>query len=364
MRVSHRADVVGSLVAPPELETARDAYRSGSLSPRGFKRVEDAAVDKVIALQEAAGVDVVTDGELRRTHFAGPLIDACDGLEAKPAPQRRYYTSSGEKTVTETPRSVTGRLTLRRNLVTEEFVYARRQASRPVKVTLPAPTMMAMFWSPEHSRPAYRDAFDLFADAVDILRHEVDELGRLGCDLVQFDAPELAMLVDPDQRDHFASVGIDPDRFLAEGIELLNAVASQPDVDFALHLCKGSKNRGFMAKGGYEAIASQVFRGANAFDQFLLEYDDDRSGNFEPLKAIPDDKIVVLGLVSTRRPDLEDVPTLISRINEAARHFPRDQLAVSTQCGFASGLRGDEDEMKFQSDKLALVAETARQAWP
>lgn len=363
MRVSYRADVVGSLVAPPELETARDAHRAGSLSPAQFKRVEDAAIDEVIALQEAAGVDVVTDGELRRTHFAGPLIDACDGLEAKPAPQRRYYTSSGDKTTTETPRSVTGHLTLRRSLVTEEFVYARRQASKPIKITLPAATMMAMFWSPEHSRPAYRDAFELFADAVGILKQEVDELARLGCEVIQIDAPELAMLVDPDQREHFAGVGIDPDRLLTEGIEMLNAVASRSDVQFALHLCKGSKNRGFMAKGGYDAIASQVFRGATAFDQFLLEYDDDRSGSFEPLKAVSDDKVVVLGLVSTRRSELEEVPTLINRINEAARHFPREQLALSTQCGFASGLRGDEAGMKFQSDKLRLVAETAHQAW-
>jgi 5-methyltetrahydropteroyltriglutamate--homocysteine methyltransferase len=364
MTVTYRADVVGSLLGPSELHRAREECRDGAISRTELKRIEDAAVTEVITMQEDAGVDVVTDGELRRTHFAGPLIDACDGFEDKPAPLRRYFSSAGEEFLNDTPRSVTAPLRLRRALVTEEFTFGRARSDRPVKATLPAPTNIAMFWSPEHSVEAYPDPFDLFADAAEILRLEIDELARLGCGYVQLDAPELAALVDDEVREHNARLGIDPDRLLDAGIELLNDLAARSDVQFALHLCKGSKYRGWGAAGGYDAIASRVFSRATNFDAFLLEYDDDRSGSFAPLRAVPDDKVVVLGLVSTRRPELEPLELLEARVAEAARFFPRAQLAISTQCGFASGLKASAEDLAFQRAKLTLVGTAARALWP
>jgi methionine synthase II (cobalamin-independent) len=338
-------------------------HAGGEIGTREFKRIEDRAVDQVLELQEDAGVDVVTDGELRRTHFAGPILDACDGLEDKLAPSRPYYGPDGRPIVNETPRSVTGKLVPSRALVTEEYVYARGHTDKPIKVTLPSPTNIAHFWSPEHSRDAYPDPFDLFADAADVLRREIDELARLGCTDVQLDAPELATVVDEIQAQHYASVGIDPQRFVAEGIAMLNDLASHPAISFTLHLCKGSKYRGWAAAGGYHAIAERVFAGATSFDSFLLEYDDERSGTFDPLRAIPDDKVVALGLVSTRRPEIESIELIEARVAEAAKHFPREQLALSTQCGFASGLVGDAESMRFQHDKLARVAEAAHRLW-
>lgn len=361
--VVHRADVVGSLLGPAELHEARAALAAGSIGPLEFKVVEDRAVDQVIALQEAAGVDIVTDGELRRSHYAGPLLDACQGIEDRPAPERTYFTSTGEEFVNATPRSVTGTLRLRRGLVTEEFTYARSRTSKPIKVTLPSPTNMVGFWSPQHSVAAYPDPFELFTDAAEILRGEIDELVRLGCTEIQLDAPELAILVDERRREHDARLGIDPDRLLDEGIELLNALAARSDAHFALHLCKGSKYRGWGATGGYDAIANRVFRGATNFDSFLLEWDDERSGSFAPLQAVPHDKVVVLGLVSTRRTELEPLELLERRVAEAAKFFPREQFAVSTQCGFASGLIGDDESLRFQHAKLARVAEAAHSLW-
>ena len=363
MNVRFRADVVGSLLGPSELAEARRRHAAGEIDARAFKAVEDRAVDQVLALQADAGVDVVTDGELRRTHFAGPLLDACDGLADKLAPSRPYYGPDGEPIINETPRSVTGKLVLSRGLVTEEYVYVRGHTAKPIKMTLPAPTNIAHFWSPEHSRDAYPDPFDLFADATAVLHREIDELARLGCTDIQLDAPELATVVDEMQAQHYASVGIDPDRFVAEGIAMLNDLASHPAISFTLHLCKGSKYRGWAAAGGYDTIAERVFSGATNFDAFLLEYDDERSGGFDPLRAIPQDKVVALGLVSTRRSEIESIELIEARVAEAAQHFPREQLALSTQCGFASGLVGDAEAMRFQHDKLARVAEAAHLLW-
>lgn len=363
MTVRYRADVVGSLLGPAELHQARRSLADGSITAPEYKKVEDRAVDEMLAMQEQAGVDIVTDGELRRTHFAGPLLDACDGLEDKPAPSRPYYGPDGEPLVNTTPRSFTSRLRLRRGLVTEEFTYARARTSKPVKITLPSPTNLVHFWSPEHSREAYPDPFDLFADATEVLRQQIDELVRLGCTDIQLDAPELATVVDEAQRRHYAEVGVDPDRLVDEGIEMLNDLAGRSDVRVALHLCKGSKYRGWAATGGYDMIAARVFGRATNFDSFLLEYDDERSGSFAPLTAVPDDKVVVVGLISTRRAEVEPLELVRERLEEAARYYPREQLAISTQCGFASGLEGDAEKLKFQRVKLTRVAEAAHSLW-
>ena len=356
-----RAEPVGSLLRPAELKRAREQRDTGALDPVEFKRIEDAAADEAIALQERAGLDVVTDGEMRRGHFMGTLSEAIDGLgDVKAAAHRWHGADEMEFAHVE---AVVDKLTRSRSLAQEELVYLRARASKPVKITLPSPLMMQTLWSPEHSTAAYDDPFEMFADAAAILREEVADLVALGCEYVQIDAPELALMVDDSVREQFVERGIDPERMLAEGLEIIDSVAATPGPRYAIHLCRGNRDGHWMASGGYEAISQAVFRRADSFGAFFLEYDDERSGGFEPLRDVPDDRFVFLGLVSTKRPELEDADELLARIEEAAAHFPREQLGLSPQCGFASTIGGNPLTVEQEEAKLRLVAETAGRAW-
>jgi 5-methyltetrahydropteroyltriglutamate--homocysteine methyltransferase len=356
-----RAEVVGSLLRPPRLREAREAHATGVLGAAEFKRVEDAEIDRAIALQQDAGLPVVTDGEMRRGHFTGAVSETVDGLGDVPAAGHDWHGDDDMRYAHQ--RAVIGRLGRRRSLAQEEFVYARARASAAVKVTLPSPLMMQTFWSPEHSSSAHANPFEMFADAATVVREEIADLRALGCECVQIDAPEPATLVDPAVRESFAQRGIDPDRMLGEGIEILDSVAVTPGVRHALHLCRGNRDGHWMASGGYEAISKEVFVRATHFDTFLLEYDDERSGGFEPLADLPRDRVVVLGLVSTKRTELEDADALLRRIEDAARFYPRDQLAVSPQCGFESAIGNYPLDAEQQERKLRLVVDVAERAW-
>ncbi len=360
----YRSQPIGSLLRPLYLRDARRALRSGEISVADYKRVEDRAVDDALALQEAAGLDIINDGEQRRMSFLGSLLDAVEGLTRSSAVTHPWH-EDGEHVVHLTlGLAVTGKLRRRRSMGGEEFVYARARARRPLKMTVPSPMMLAMFWSPRESTAAYRDPFEMFADGASLIREEIVELARLGCEYVQIDAPELANLVDPDaQRTLLEERGISPKRILGEGVEILNSLAGAQGVTFGLHICRGNNDGRWLAKGGYDAISREVFRRAERFDEFLLEYDDARSGSFEPLGDVPRDKRVVLGLVSTKRNQLESADDLVRRVEDAARFFPRDQLAISTQCGFASGIKGNPVEPAMQDRKLQLVARVARRLW-
>jgi 5-methyltetrahydropteroyltriglutamate--homocysteine methyltransferase len=366
----YRAEVVGSLLRPAWLKDARAAWQQGSLSATEFKRIEDRAVDAAVAQQEAIGVDVITDGELRRALFIGPLTETVDGFgptQEVIEPQRHWRTPSGPYVSQGPPQgfAVIGKLRRRRSLAAEEFTYLRARARKPAKVTLPSPLMLALLWSPKYSSSAYPDPFALFADAVDLVRAEVQEVAALGCTYIQIDAPELGTLVDKATRTNaYETQGISTERLLGEGIDMLNAVADAPGVTFSMHMCRGNNAGMWMSEGGYEAISKQVFRRATSYDIFSLEYDDVRSGGFEPLRDIPTDKRVVLGLVSTKTDRLEPQDEITARIKEAGRFFPHDQLALSTQCGFASVFTGNPIRDDTQPAKLKLVAETARRVWP
>ncbi|HEY3684545.1 MAG TPA: cobalamin-independent methionine synthase II family protein [Streptosporangiaceae bacterium] len=363
-----RAQPIGSLLRPDAVKRAREDAAAGAITPAELKRAEDAAVDAALAAQAAAGLDVATDGEMRRGHFTGALSEAVDGLTEVPAAAQDWYGRHPEDRLRYTHgRAVTGRLRRRRSLAQEEWVYARAAARGlgvALKQTLPSPLMMQTYWSPDLSTDAYADPFDMFADAAALLRDEVRDLVALGCPYVQIDAPELALLVDPAVRESFVARGIDPDRMLTEGVELIASVVDVPGAAYGLHLCRGNREGHWLATGGYAEIASAVFRRAGAFGTFLLEYDDARSGGFEPLADVPDDTAVVLGLVSTKRPGLEDEDELLARIDDASRHHPRDLLALSPQCGFASTLAGNPLTPEDQAAKLALVGRVARRAWP
>src|SRR5215470_14011198 len=218
MKNIHRAEAIGSLLRPAYLWDARRSLRSKEITPAQFKKIEDRAVDEAIALQEAAGLDVVTDGEVRRLSFIGPLSDVVSGLE--PTPLHRQWHEAGRLVEFRMGLAVTGKVRRRRSLVIEEFAYARRQAKKPLKVTLPSPLMLNMFWSPELSSAAYQDPFQLFADTADIVREEIRDLAAIGCGYIQVDAPELAVLVDPAaQAALYEKNGISSRRLLTEGVD-------------------------------------------------------------------------------------------------------------------------------------------------
>jgi 5-methyltetrahydropteroyltriglutamate--homocysteine methyltransferase len=356
-----RSDTVGSLLRPAALVQAREALAAGRLPPAEFKRVEDRAVDEAVRLQEDAGLDVVTDGELRRYAFFGHLIDALDGFDKFGGWAIPFRDAQGGELVFKRP-VVVDRLRWRRSLCGEEFTYLRARTTRPAKVTLISAQQAAAYYDPQKSTGAYptRDAY--LADVVDITRREIEELVRLGCTYIQIDAPQYAALLDPELREGYRKRGSDPDQLIDACIEMDNAALGRhPGVTFALHICRGNNQSMFYASGGYEPIARVFTR--SRFQRFLLEYDDERSGGFEPLRAMPEDREVVLGLVTTKKPRLESVDELSRRIDEAAKVIPLARLALSPQCGFASTLEGNRITPGDQRDKLRRVAETARAVW-
>ncbi len=357
-----RAEGIGSLLRPQYLTDARQRLDRGDLTPAAFKAIEDRAVDEAVAVQEAAGLDVVTDGEQRRYAFFGHLIDALEGFEKRAGWAITFHDEQGQEATLERP-VVVDKLRWRRQMAVEEFAYLRGRTKRPVKVTLVSAQQAAAYYDPDKSRGAYptRDAY--LADLVDFTRREIAELRRLGCEYIQIDAPQYAALLDESIREGYRKRGSDPDKMLDACIELDNAIiAGHTGVLFGIHICRGNYQSMFYASGGYDRIAQQVFRRAR-FDRFLLEYDDERSGTFEPLRHVPDDRGVVLGLVSSKKPALERADELKRRIAEASHVVPLERLALSPQCGFASTSEGNRLSPDDQRRKLELVAGTARAVW-
>lgn len=359
-----RADVVGSLLRPPALQAARLARARGELAADGLAQAEDRAVDEAVALQEEAGLDAVTDGEYRRDNFYSLVFDAVEGFEPlSPADSADIELSwrGGTGRAQAPSRAVcTGRLRRRRPLAADAFAYLKGRVRRAVpKVTLPAPSFLARYWSPRLSAHAYatRDAY--LADVVAVLRQEVADLVAAGARYIQFDAPNYALLVDPDSRARFG----DPERLVPAWAEADNAVLQGfSDVTFGLHMCRGNNAGMWAAAGGYEPVAEAF--GRLRHERLLLEYDDERSGTFAPLAHVPDDKVVVLGLVSTKAPEVEDPSRVEARVREATAYVPLERLAVSPQCGFASVAAGNPVAWEAQAAKLAVVGEVAKRLWP
>ncbi|MEO8482965.1 MAG: cobalamin-independent methionine synthase II family protein [Acidobacteriota bacterium] len=357
------SDVVGSLLRPASLLEARTRLAQQTITPAAFKSIEDRAVDEAVALQQHAGLDVLTDGEFRRYAFFGHLVDALEGFNKHSGWSITFRDEAGHEAPLQRP-VVVGKLKWKRQMSVEEFTYLRGRTTRPVKVTLVSAQQAAAYYDPDQSKAAYatRDAY--LADLVDFTRAEIAELIRLGCEYIQIDAPQYAALLDEKLREGYRQRGADPDKMLDACVELDNAIiAGHPSgVTFGIHICRGNHKSMFYASGGYDRIAQQIF-GRSNFQRFLLEYDDERSGSFEPLRHVPDDRIVVLGLVSSKKPTMESPVELKARIAEASKIVPLERLALSSQCGFAStdeGNRLTEDE---QRRKLELVANTAKDVW-
>jgi 5-methyltetrahydropteroyltriglutamate--homocysteine methyltransferase len=357
-----RSDVVGSLLRPQYLLDAREQHERGQLAPSEFKRIEDRAVDEAVALQQDAGLDVVTDGEMRRYAFFGHLVESLEGFDKFGGWSITFRDGHGHDAALQRP-VVVEKLRWRRQMSVEEFTYLRGRTARPVKITLVSAQQAAAYYDADKSRAAYptRDAY--LADLVDFTRREIQELQRLGCQYIQIDAPQYAALLDDTIREGYRQRGSDPDKMLAACIELDNAIiAGHHGITFGIHICRGNHKSMFYASGGYDRIAKEIFSRAR-FDRFLLEYDDERSGTFEPLRYVPEDRVVVLGLVSSKTATLESAADLHARIEEAARIVPLDRLALSPQCGFASTQEGNRLTPKDQRQKLALVARVAKEVW-
>ena len=356
-----RAEVVGSLLRPEYLVEARRRHEAGELGAAEFKQVEDRAVDEAVQLQVSAGIDVVTDGEQRRYAFFGHLVDAMDGFDKLGGWGIKFRDETGDELMFKRP-VVVEKLRPRRNMAAEEFVYLRASTDAPVKVTMISAQQAAAYYDPEKSRSAYatRDAY--LADIVDLSRREVDELVRLGCTYIQVDAPQYAALLDPELREGYRQRGSDPEKLIDTCIDMDNAIiAGHPGVTFAMHICRGNNQSKFYAAGDYQPIA-RIFE-RTRFDRFLLEYDDERSGGFEPLQRVPEDRVVVLGLVTSKKPTLEPEEELRRRIEEASRYVPLERLALSPQCGFASTMEGNKLTFEDQRRKLELVGRVAAAVW-
>ena len=359
--MTFHSEVVGSLLRPTYLVEARKQLETGELNAADFKVIEDRAVNEAIALQETAGIDVITDGEMRRYAFYGHLVEALAGFDKYGGWAIPFRDETGEELVLKRP-VVVEKLQWKRSMCAEEWVYLRSRKSRPGKVTMISAQQAAAYYDPEKSKGAYatRDAY--LADIVDFSRREVEELIRLGCTYIQIDAPQYAALLDPQMREGYRQRGNDPDKLIDVCIEMDNAIISNhPGITFGMHICRGNNQSKFYASGDYEPI-SRIFS-RTLFQRFLLEYDDARSGGFEPLQHVPEDRFVVLGLVTTKKPRLETAAELRQRIEEATRYIPLERLALSPQCGFASTMEGNHISPEDQRRKLELVASVVQEVW-
>jgi 5-methyltetrahydropteroyltriglutamate--homocysteine methyltransferase len=363
MTPQYRADHVGSLLRPTELLQAR----SEGTDPGHLREIEDRHILRVLSKQQELGLDVFTDGELRRRNFMSDLMDAVEGFDEGDAVARSWRAATASKGPSSVPGVAVAKLRQVRRLTAHELPFLRRHSSGPIKMTLPTANQFpAIAYKHGVTDRAYPNHSALLWDIVPIIKAEVQALIEEGVRYIQIDAPRYSYYVDRKWRDYIrAEMGLEPDAALDEAVRADNAClegARRDGVILAMHLCRGNNRSQWYAEGGYDPIAEKLF-GTLQVDRFLLEYDDERSGTFEPLRFVPRGKTVVLGLISSKRPQLESKRDLIQRIEQAAEYVPLENLALSPQCGFASVMEGNLLSEDDQWAKLRLVAETARQVW-
>jgi len=359
-----RAEHIGSLLRSPELLQARAEHAAGHLSLDKLRRVEDRAVLEVLDKQTQLGIEVVTDGELRRGSWLTDMADAVEGFVSERVPLE--WKGPGGGVEGTTAHAAGAKLHKARKMTGHEVPFLKKNARAPFKVTLPAPSnFMLASYKAGITDKFYPTHADLLREIVEIVRDDVEWLVSEGVKYIQFDAPYYSHYLDPQQRERMRQAGIDPDNELESAIAGDNAAfrgATRENVTFALHVCRGNNRSRWYTEGGYDAIAEKLF-GNLQVDRFLLEYDTERSGGFEPLRLVPRGKAVVLGLVTTKTPKLESQDELRRRVDEAARFVPLENLALSPQCGFASVAAGNLLSPEEQWKKLELVVNTARKVW-
>jgi methionine synthase II (cobalamin-independent) len=376
--VTIRTDVVGSLLRPAAVRDARVAYDEGKLSGEALRAIEDDAVRDAVRLQEDLGLDVVTDGEMRRLNFQDSFGASVTGYDTerstlKVYEQRVEGAAPGQRwdiptmghvgTAVAHRRPAKSRLTLQHNVPLDEYLFVREIAERPAKVSLIGPDRISQRFAYESSTLVYRDMDAFLADVVAIEREIVTGLVEARCRHVQIDAPGFTAYVDEPSLQQMRARGEDPGQNFDRSLKAEAAViADYRGIVFGIHLCRGNQRSMWHREGTYDAIAERLFNEL-PHQRFLLEYDSPRAGSFAPLRFVPKGRVVVLGLVSSKVPELESGDELKRRIDEAARFLPLDQLAISPQCGFASDVIGNLLSPEDQKRKLERVVEVARQVW-
>jgi 5-methyltetrahydropteroyltriglutamate--homocysteine methyltransferase len=365
---AYRADQVGSLLRPSGIKEARLAFREGRINRDQLGQAEDQAILQALERQKQIGIDVFSDGEFRRTGFQNDLVESVEGFVSTDQPPvvRVWQGPGGEPQEQGTSMVVGGKLRQARRLTALQSSFLKAHAPGPFKTTVPSPNQFPTInFQPGLTDQFYPTRSDLLWEIVKIIKVEITALIAEGIPYIQIDAPRYSYYVDPQWRQHLRDLEEEPDTLFQEAIAADNAClegARREGLTCAMHICRGNNQSKWYAQGGYEPIAEKLFN-TLAVDRFLLEYDTERAGTFEPLRFIPQDKMVVLGLVSTKAARLETQDDLLRRIDEAARYVPLERLALSPQCGFASTAAGNLLTEEEQWRKLELVVETARKVW-
>jgi 5-methyltetrahydropteroyltriglutamate--homocysteine methyltransferase len=361
--VSYRSETVGSLLRPAYLKEAVAQHAAGALSAEALAAVQDRAVLEAIALQEACDLDVVTDGEMRRRGWTDPLTRGLAGYSREPLVMSPNVAGQAPADIVPRLPGVVSRLGPGVNVPLQETAFLRQHTRRPCKATLPSLSYASVLWAPGISDRAYPDRAEYMQDALRLVREQVAELAASGITYVQLDAPRYTHLVSEAGLENFRRLGLDTRTWLGEMIALDNALmADFPQVTFGLHLCRGNSRSMWAVEGGYDPIAEQLFNDLKV-QRLLLEYDTPRAGTFAPLRFVPADKVVVLGLITTKTPEIESAATLQARVQEAAQHVPLERLALSPQCGFASTLEGNLISEDVQRAKLERLGQVAKEIW-
>jgi 5-methyltetrahydropteroyltriglutamate--homocysteine methyltransferase len=353
-------------------------FDEGAIAAAALRAIEDEAVRNAVRLQESVGLDVVSDGEMRRLNFQDSFGASVEGYDANrstlkvyerrvegAAPGRRWDIREMHDagTAVSHRRPAKARLKLAHNIPLEEYRFVAGVAKRPAKVSLIGPDRISQRFAYENSTAVYRDMDDFLADVVAIERQIVASLVEAGCRYVHIDAPGFTAYVDPPSLQQMRARGEDPEQNFLRSLKAEAAlIANLPGATFGIHLCRGNQRSMWHREGGYDSIAERLFNEL-PHDRFLLEYDTVRAGSFEPLRFMPKGRVAVLGLVSTKGPELETIDALKRRIDEAGQYISLDQLAISPQCGFASDVVGNLLGPDDQKRKLEIVVETARQVW-
>jgi 5-methyltetrahydropteroyltriglutamate--homocysteine methyltransferase len=374
MAARYRADQVGSFLRAQELKDAYTGYRAGNVPLARLREIEDREILKVLDMQRQVGIDVVSDGEYRRGGWASDFQDAVAGyVPGSPPVVMSWHSASGAETTPEpagtggAARVIGAKLQQRRRLTEHEVSFLKQHAGGPFKMTMPAATyVVTRGYKPGVTDQVYASRTDVLRDAAAIIQAELQALVSDGVVYLQLDNPHYPDYISEDRRDQWRALGVDPDQALLDDIFADNASIAGLDrgkVTVGMHLCRGNGPLGrWHTEGGYERIAEQVFGGIDV-DRFLLEYDSERAGGFEPLRFMPRGKMVVLGLITTKSGELESQDVLLRRIEEASKYVGIEDLALSPQCGFASTLIGNPLSWDEQERKLELVVDTARKVW-
>jgi len=361
-----RADHVGSFLRPRQLLEARDRHKRGEITRAELRAVEDDAIRDVVRFQEGLGLEGITDGEFRRTYFHIDFLEQLDGVTTSGGLTVHFHSAHGEVDFAPPVLKVTDKVRHARPIMVEDFTFLKSLVKRTPKLTIPSPTMLHFRGGRGGiSREAYPELEPAFYD--DVAKAYGDELRSLaavGCTYVQMDDTNLAYLCDEKMREAARQRGDDPNELPHRYAKFINKVVAQkpPGMLLAMHLCRGNFKSTHAAAGNYEPVAEALLKEMN-LDAYFMEYDDDRSGDFRPLRFLPKGKTVVLGLVTTKFGELESKDTLKRRIADAAQYAPLEQLALSPQCGFSSTVHGNNIAVEAQRNKLRLVIETAREVW-